>query len=347
LAEILGLGITHYPGLLARRAAPISLKKTLADPGLPPALRDPSGWPLAMQREWGSDEGATFAAQHREELRLATRRARQALDDFRPDVVVIWGDDHYENFQDDVIPPFCVLAYDELEFRPWAREGMPPNLWGEPTDTVFRVPGHRRAAKHLASGLIASDFDVAYAYRPAHKPLGHAFMNSLLYLDWDRTGFRYPVIPFIVNCYGRKVVATRGYMETLEKPLGYDDLDPPSPSPARCMALGAATVKALADSRWRVALIGSSSWSHAFLTRKNSFLFPDVDADLRLYEQLQRGDYDGWRSTSLAGIEECGQHEMLNWFCLAGAMEALGRKPSWSTFVPSSVMNSNKVIAIF
>lgn len=347
MAEILGLGITHYPGMLARRAAPISLKKTLRDPGLPAALRDPAGWPAAMRQEWGNDQGEAFAAQHREELRLATSRARAALDEFRPDVVVIWGDDHYENFQDDVIPAFCVLAYDRLEFRPWSREGAPPNLWGEPADKVFSFPGHRPAAKHLASGLIESNFDVAYAYRPAHKPLGHAFVNSLLYLDWDRRGFPYPVIPFIVNCYGRKVVATRGYMETLSDPLKVHDLDPPSPSPARCMAMGAAAVKALQESPWRVALIGSSSWSHAFLTRKNSFLYPDVDADRRLFEQLRKGDYDSWRSTTLAQVEDSGQHEMLNWFCLAGAMEALGRTPSYSTFIESSVMNSNKVVAIF
>ena len=36
---------------------------------------------------------------------------------------------------------------------------------------------------------------------------------------------------------------------------------------------------------------------------------------------------------------------MLNWFCLIGAMAELGRRPDFATYIESSVMNSNKVIA--
>jgi hypothetical protein len=101
------------------------------------------------------------------------------------------------------------------------------------------------------------------------------------------------------------------------------------------------------DSPWRVALIASSSWSHAFLTDKNYQLYPDIDADRRLYDALKAGDYDTWRSTSLASIEESGQQEMLNWFCLAGAMEALGRRPDYCEYVESWAFNSGKCFAIF
>jgi hypothetical protein len=38
---------------------------------------------------------------------------------------------------------------------------------------------------------------------------------------------------------------------------------------------------------------------------------------------------------------------MLNWFCLAGAMSELKRKPAWSEFIESYVFNSNKCFAIF
>ncbi len=41
--------------------------------------------------------------------------------------------------------------------------------------------------------LIEREFDVAYAYKPLHHPgLPHAFLNSILYLDYDRRGFRIP-----------------------------------------------------------------------------------------------------------------------------------------------------------
>ena len=45
------------------------------------------------------------------------------------------------------------------------------------------------------------------------------------------------------------------------------------------MEAGAATVRALQDTPWRVAMIASSSWSHAFLTEKTYWLHPDMEAD--------------------------------------------------------------------
>ena len=46
-------------------------------------------------------------------------------------------------------------------------------------------------------------------------------------------------------------------------------------------------------------------------------------------------------------MEESGQQELLNWFCLAGAMAELGRKPDSAVFVETDIMNSNKVLATF
>lgn len=347
MAEILGLGITHYPSLTPLKARPGSLRRLLKDPGLPERLRDPANWPERMRNEWGNDEGATFAEQHRQLVKAEMLKVRAVLDDFQPDFIVVWGDDQYENFQDDIIPSFCVLAYDSVEVKPWAKPDIAPNVWQEPADKVFTMSGHRQGAKYLATRLIERSFDISYSYRPLHQTLGHAFTNSLLYLDWERRGFPYAMVPCSVNCYGRRVVATRGYMEQLDQPLDPDDLDPPSPSPERCFDLGAASARALAESPWRVALIASSSWSHAFLTRKHWYLYPDTPADCRLYDALCVGDYAIWRETSLTEVEESGQHELLNWFCLAGAMAELRRKPDTAVFIESDIMNSNKVIAIF
>jgi hypothetical protein len=113
------------------------------------------------------------------------------------------------------------------------------------------------------------------------------------------------------------------------------------------MEVGAATARVMRDSPWRTALIASSSWSHAFLTDKNYQLYPDIEADRRLYEALTIGDYETWRKTSLAAIEESGQQEMLNWYMLAGAMEALGRKPDTCFFLETWSFNSNKCFATF
>lgn len=360
MAEVLGLGVSHYPPLsgLDRDMANI-LRGRLADPDIPASAKDPSTWPAAMQAEWADPQAA--AKHHREAMRIGLRRVRQALADFKPDFVLIWGDDQYENFKEDIVPAFSVLAYDDLELRPWAQAGASalfdantkdewgggrPNVWGERGDTVRRVRGHREAAKHLATALLEADFDVAYAYQPLHHPgLPHAFLNAILYLDYEREGFDWPVVPMPINCYGRAVVSYRGFISRWAE-RGRPP-DPPSPSPRRCFDLGAACARFLRASPWRVAVLASSSWSHAFLVDKTFRVQPDVAADRALYEALVRGDYAAWRGYPLTKIEECGQQEVLNWFVLAGAMKELGAELRWSDFVETWIFNSSKVAAVY
>ena len=346
MAEILGVGVTHVP-LLAGRDEDMAriLRRVLADPQLPERYRQPAGWPEPMRREWDVDEGLAAARRHRAALVAEFRKARQWLDDFAPDLVMIWGDDQYENFREDIIPPFCVLAYESIEHRPWA-EAERPNVWDEGPETTFVHKGHRAAAKRLIGGLLDEGFDVSYAYRPLHHPFGHAFMNTLLFLDYDRQGFPYPVLPFAVNCYGRRVIAQRGGPGTVTG-IAVEELDPPSPPPWRCFDLGRACARVLSSGPWRVALIASSSWSHAFLTPKHHLLHPDVDADRAMYASLRAADYDAWRRTPLAAIEDSGQQEMLNWMCLVGAMAELGRRPTETAFVETYLFNSSKVFALF
>jgi len=89
----------------------------------------------------------------------------------------------------------------------------------------------------------------------------------------------------------------------------------------------------------------SSSWSHSFLTEKNWQLWPDVSADRALYDALETGDYAKWHAYKTDQIEESGQLEVLNWFCLLGAMEALGRKPDKAVFLENWAFVSPVVFA--
>jgi hypothetical protein len=155
------------------------------------------------------------------------------------------------------------------------------------------------------------------------------------------------LVPFSVNCYGRRVNAARGLRLPLAMRDKIRELDPPSPSPARCMAVGAVTARVMAKSPWRTAIMASSSWSHSFLTEKNYQLWPDVAADRRLYDALEKGDYVTWRRYTTDEIEDSGQHEVLNWFCLLGAMEELGRKPDRSEFIETWAFVSPVVFAYY
>jgi hypothetical protein len=349
MGQILGLGITHYPGLAYKGNLARRINLLLADPALEERLRSPANWPAPMRAQWGDDEGRAHSDQHRQDMIDQLRRARQELDAFQPDFVVIWGDDQYENFQDDCIPAFAVLAYEQVEARPWAHSDRGANSWDEPPDTTFTIKGHPAGGRFLATALLQAGIDVAYAYRPAHGcGLGHAIVNSVLYLDWDRRGFPYPVVPITVNAYGRAVVRARGRPLTPSEALALEgDLDPPGPQPWRCFQLGAAVARALAQSPWNVALIASSSWSHSFLVAKHGLMYPDVEADRRFYEALVAGDWDVWRHVTIEEAEARGHHELLNWFCLAGAMAELGRKPDHAVFLESWITNSDKVFAVF
>lgn len=347
MGEILGLGVTHFPPLSGPdESMGRILRRILDDPALPAQYREPAGWPQPMREEYGNDEGLGAARRHREALLAGFRNARRVLDEFAPDFVVIWGDDQYENFKEDVIPPYCVLAYEEMSPQPWAGHRA-ANVWQEPADKTFTYSGHPAGGKFIASGMLEAGFDVAYAYRPLHHQLGHAFLNTLLFLDYDRRGFPYPVVPFQVNCYGRRVIAQQAGVRSLGELPDEADLDPPSPAPWRCFDLGAACAQIVEKSPWRVALVASSSWSHAFLTPKNYLLYPDVPADRALYEALQRADYKPWRERPLAAIEDSGQQEILNWMCLLGAMNKLGRRPAETAFVESWIFNSNKCFAVY
>jgi len=353
MAEIIGMGVTHHPGFLGPDEELAGLlRRTLTSERVPARLRNPRNWPEPMQKEWGRDEGRAAAAAHREHLMGDFRRVRARLDAFKPDFVVIWGDDQYEQFVEDCVPPFNVFILDRFECQPFNHSSSvnpgAANIWGEPVDKTFRFRGHVDGASYLTQALIESSFDVAYSYRVRQgQPLPHSFLNTIQYLDYDRRGFDHPIVPFHVNCYGSTVIKSRGSVAHLFEDRHELRRDPISPLPSRCFDIGRATARVLRESPWRVALIASSSWSHAFLTEKNGWLYPDEPADRRCYEALREGRYEVFRDLDLKGIEDAGQQEILNWVCLAGAMHELGSRVDFIDFVGSWIFNSNKVMATF
>jgi Catalytic LigB subunit of aromatic ring-opening dioxygenase len=349
MAEIIGLGCTHYPGLLQPDdQLPGGFHHLLTAPNVPAQYKDRANWPSELLAELGNDAGVSSARRYGARMADDFRAVRKALDDFNPDLVLIWGDDQYENFREDIIPAFCVFGLDkEFALKPWHNgNGGKPNRWGEPGDWTMKLTGARDAAKHLASALIERGIDMAYAYKPLHVDgLAHAFTNTLLYLDWDRRGFPWPVLPFAINCYGRNLIHAKGGMAALfVPPRDERELpDPPAPQPWRCMDVGKAVAEVLAESPWRVALIASSSWSHCFLSPTNGYLWPDHKADRLMFDALSSGDYAYWRQRPLKAMEQAGQHEMLNWMALAGAMEGLGRtQPVVHDYAETHIFMSEK-----
>jgi hypothetical protein len=354
VGDVLGVGLSHFPGFVhADKEMAMRVKQVISSDRVPAGLKDPANWPEPMRREWSTDEGAAFAGEHRRQFLEGARKIRQTIDDFKPDAVVIFGDDQYENLREDMIPPFCVYILPNFELRPfaaWLRSGeFQPNIWNEPRDKVFAFDGHPQIGRFLAKAAMQAEFDMSYAYKlryPDTEGLGHAFNFTMVYLDYDREGWTHPIVPVAINAYGSGIIRNRGLVGHL-----FDnsdaDADPPAPSPKRCFDLGAALARALKASPWRAVLVGTSSWSHAFLTEKNHYVYPDVESDRRRFQALQAGDYLAWRDLPLAELEQAGEHELLNWMPLVGAMHELGQKPSYCRFLETYTMNSCKCSAIF
>ena len=324
MAEILGVGCTHRPLMLRPNEDwTFMMRAALDDPAMPEEMKNPANWPAPLREELGNDWGASAAARGREVYRAHFAEARRAIDEFKPDLIVMWGDDQYENFKEDIVPPFAVLAYDDQDFQPWAAPPLavePVERAGRPDRARARPPRGRQIPRLGADrgrhrcrlclqaaaspdGARLSEHGAAARRRPARLRLSaRAVRGELLRPPGQRRARAAPAAGD----------ARRGPQP---RPA---ILDPPGPNPHRCMQVGAAAARVMANSPWRVAFVASSSWSHSFLTEKNWQLWPDVAADRRLYDALASGDYAAWHRYTTDQIEDSGQHEVLNWFCLLG-----------------------------
>ena len=358
MGEILGIGMPHgpHPGLTDETMANNYFRINLRSERTPAFWRDMANWPEAMQDEWGDDEGIAAARRHRDESVRGFRAARHALDEFQPDFVVVFGDDQYENFHEEVIPAFCVYGIDELPLqKPPSqdryRTGEGGINVGTPLDRPplqVTVKGSKAYGTWLADQLILGGFDVACSWKLNHSPaVGHAFSRTVDYLDWDRQGWPYTMIPFHINSYGEDLrIPLQDGSKGLGRLIEGRDVKPPQgPPPWRCYDLGKAIATAIKESPYRAAIIGSSSWSHASLTPMHGHMWGDVDSDQERYEDLKAGRHHTWRGFDHAQIQASGQHEVLNWVALAGAME--DRVADAVAWAKTYIFNSSKCVAIF
>ena len=350
MGEVLGVGCTHYPSLLRGPEAYTSMVRMLmGNPIVSDKMRDPANWPEGARDQWERQEEESFA--HEQRMVAAFRTLRGVIDDFKPDAVVIWGDDQYENFHEDLVPPLTVHCDEEFtNVQPLLT--APKNPWGEAVDKSFDWKGHHELGKHITTELIERDFHISYSYGALHAEHGmaHAFANTLVYLDWDREEqFPYPVIPISVNALGRNFEVSRQGFGHLKPELAGVDLSsrmsPPGPSPRSLYRMGKLVREIVEERPERVVLMASSSWSHSFLTKKNEWLFPDRETDQVHFEQLRRGEQYKWADVTNTEAEQAGGHEWKNWICLAGATE--GRTPTIVDYVESWVFNSNKCFCYF
>ncbi|WP_404712571.1 class III extradiol dioxygenase family protein [Sphingomonas sp. MMS24-J13] len=204
----------------------------------------------------------------------------------RPDVAVVFYNDHGLNFFLDKMPTFAIGA--AATYRN-ADEG-----WGLPVAAPFE--GAQALSWHLIEALVADDFDMTVCQEML---VDHALVVPFN-LCWPGADNRaVKIVPIAIN--------------TVQHPL---------PSPQRCLALGRAVGRALAS--WggdeRIVVLGTGGLSHQLDGERAGFLNPDYDRFC-----LDAIGPDPERLThhsALDIIELAGSQgiEILNWIAARGAL---------------------------
>lgn len=257
---------------------------------------------------------------------------REKVEAVKPDVLLVFGDDQYEQFNFSNFPAFGLYIGEEVA-------GTHPEVYGprillrdfETPERTVKAPGHPELGKRLAEALFERDFDLAFSLERPNKErgIGHAFINPSFYLD---PAYDIPIVPFWVNCYF-----------------------PPQPTGKRCYRLGKAVREALADVPLdvRVAVVASGGLWHT-PGMPNQLL--DENFDQGILQRLRAGDalsladfFDetpwqypaepppgelrgmmGW--TGMTGGPGSGTGETRNWLIAAAVVD--GMAPTFLDYVP-------------
>lgn len=349
MAEILGLTVSDFPFLRMKPAnMPWVLWGNLAwgwrDK---PHLRDPRNWPAPMRAEWGSDQGLTAGAAHQLRQHAQFRRVGAALDEFRPDLLLVLYRDVHETFPGTERPQWWLHTHESVRVQPY-------NLWTffrdnwfeEDPDRVDVLRGHPQAAASLAHHLEGVGIAPRLVPQSPHPAgLGHNLIAGAVHLDFDRRRFETPILPLGIDPFRFGRVRDEEGLSPLD--LSRDD---PPLTPRQAFDLGVEIVRAFRPSPWRVAIVAAGDWSHANdAGKQHERVHPDVEADRALFEQWRAGDYARWPDVlTFEHFEAHAQWELLIPTVLAGAMSEVGAgPPRHADFQPTWVCNDNFVTTLF
>jgi len=209
------------------------------------------------------------------------------LQKVRPDVAVVFYNDHGLNFFLDRMPTFAIGAANEYRY---ADEG-----WGLPT-MFAPFPGSAPFSWHLIESLIGEEFDLTTCQEML---VDHAFAIPMALLWPGLASWPVKTIPIAIN--------------TVQHPL---------PSAARCFKLGQAVGRAIESypENLQVVVLGTGGLSHQLDGTRAGFI--NKEFDLMCMQQLVNEPraltrYSNIELTRLAGSQGV---ELLMWLAARGAL---------------------------
>jgi protocatechuate 4,5-dioxygenase beta chain len=203
----------------------------------------------------------------------------------KPDVAVVFYNDHGLNFFLDKLPTFAVGAADEYRSED---EG-----WGIPVSQAAR--GDAAFSWHLINTLVADDFDITMCQ---DMLIDHA-VTIPMSLMWPGAAWPVKIVPVEIN--------------TVQHPL---------PSLKRCLALGRSIGRAIESypQDLRVMVVGTGGLSHQLDGTRAGFVNKEFDKlcmDKIVNEPDALTRYSNHELVELSGSQGV---EFLNWIAMRGAM---------------------------
>ena len=275
MAEIVGcVAMSHGPQLLTPPDRWPDLPSRTKGPFYPPANIAQQITPQAMRAHYDRCHKAIAALGDR-------------LRAWKPDVLILAGDDQEENILADNTPPFTIFIGSEADAT------LHYTYFGNKEEgqiSRYKVDG--ALANALLLGMMDEGFDPAWSRETRYAGgLGHAFGRALKLL-LPEAGI--PILPIMVNTYY-----------------------PPAPSAKRCFDFGTAMARVLArqPDKKRVAIIASGGLSHTKI---------DENFDQAVIRAIEQND--GAALSALpADVLIAGTSEIRNWLVAAAAAGAAGK----------------------
>jgi hypothetical protein len=228
--------------------------------------------------------------EQRDRLYAGFREAGRRLHAARPDLLVMFVNDHLQNFAYDNLPAFCIGLAGSYEA---------PSEGGA---AFMRIPartlrGNPEWAMSLLEAGLAAGIDFAYSHDI------ESWDELSVPLHFLMPGGEVPLVTVYTNCAA-----------------------PPLPTPRRCHQVGAFVGDFIRGrpSGERVALVATGGISHWVGTPETGRINPEFD--LRVLDHVARGDIEPLTRLTWEEIERDGGNggqEIRNWIALLGAV------PGW------------------
>ncbi|GAA3546779.1 3-carboxyethylcatechol 2,3-dioxygenase [Amycolatopsis ultiminotia] len=263
----------------------------------------------------------------------ALREARAFVDAFDPDLVVIFGPDHYQGFRYELMPPFCV--------------GAAATAIGDYGTSAGDLDVPQALADDLIAHLLAADLDVAMS----EKMVVDHGISQPLELLLGSSGAK-PVLPVFINSVaeplgplrrirrlGTAVGEFAGRLDRKVLLVGSGGLshDVPVPrlreSPPEVAAYLVSQRRTPAEQQAREETIYQAGQSFA---RGDSPLRPlNPELDREILRQFATGDLAGFDAMSVEWLGARGGssiHEVRTWIAAHAALQEAGPYRTESSF---------------